>query len=249
MNWKRILPILWAVLLAGCDQEPPIPQPASKFAAPPGPALFDARFGSKVYPTVQVGGGIWMARNLDYDTLRSVSSWCPGGTDTCPGRGRLYAWWTAMKADSSYSNWCDVWLDSTGICPDGWHLPSVAEWTELSDSLGGSANAGRFLKSPDGWLPALDGSSGGGTQPTGFDAIPAGYRTTGSQGYGWYGHTSPDSAFLAAGNVAAFWTRTNSVPGSCTSAWGYFLESGQPAASLRLVPRVTGLSVRCVKNR
>ena len=86
-------------------------------------------------------------------------------------------------------------------------------------------------------------------EPNGFDAVPVGYRTTGSQGYGYSGHTSPDSAFLGRGQYAAYWTRTNSVPGSCTSAWGFFLQSGYPAASFQSVPRVTGLSVRCVKNQ
>jgi uncharacterized protein (TIGR02145 family) len=41
--------------------------------------------------------------------------------------------------------------DSRGLEPEGWHVPSDDEWTELTDFLGGEDIAGQKLKSANGW--------------------------------------------------------------------------------------------------
>ena len=79
-----------------------------------------------------------------------------------------------------------------GVCPDGWHLPSDAEWTELSDyvianSAGSSKyDIGPYLKSTSG-----SNSSGNGTDNFSFSGLPGGYRigysyyNVGYNGYWW----------------------------------------------------------------
>lgn len=64
-----------------------------------------------------------------------------------------------------------------GICPNGWHLPTSAEWDELAKALGGvydkdeySYNKiGNNLKSTSGWY--FDGN---GSNSSGMDILPSG---------------------------------------------------------------------------
>ena len=71
-------------------------------------------------------------------------------------------------------------------CPVGWRLPSDAEWTKLTDFVGGSSTAGKKLKSTSGW---------NGTDDYGFAALPAG------NGYS-------DGSFYNAGNIGNWWSAT-----------------------------------------
>jgi uncharacterized protein (TIGR02145 family) len=68
-----------------------------------------------------------------------------------------------------------------GVCPDGWHLPSRAEWRDLAIAAG----AGKNLKSTSGWVDTnndLNGLSGSGTDELGFSALPGGHYNGGGVG-------------------------------------------------------------------
>ena len=88
--------------------------------------------------------------------------------------GRLYNWY-ALE-------------DARGLCPSGWHVPSDADWTVMTDNLGGELIAGGEMKSGYGWL---DG--GNGTNSSGFTGLPGGarfasgieYYSAGRLGYWW----------------------------------------------------------------
>jgi uncharacterized protein (TIGR02145 family) len=118
------------------------------------------------YRTVTIGTQTWMAENLNYDVGRST---CHDNTPTnCTKYGRLYDWHTAMEA-----------------CPAGWHLPSDAEWTILTDYVGGWSTAGIKLKSTSGWND-YEGKSGNGTDEFGFSALPGGNEPLATDGYNGY---------------------------------------------------------------
>jgi len=147
-----------------------------------GSGLFtDSRDGQK-YRTVKIGNQMWTARNMNYQT--DSGSWCyDNKKSNCKKYGRLYNWNAAKHI----------------VCPNGWHLPSSAEWTELVTAVG-SSNAGKMLKSKNGW-DNHDGSSGNGTDDYGFSALPGGDRSGGSfnnagSGGGWWTATEYNGSYV-----------------------------------------------------
>ncbi|MBQ2573900.1 MAG: hypothetical protein II575_06735, partial [Bacteroidales bacterium] len=105
------------------------------------------------YYTIQIGNQTWMAQNLKYAgdgvSLGTTTSetdpyyyYVNGDEANTDEYGYLYNWAAAMNGASSSS---DNPSGVQGICPNGWHLPSNAEWTQLSDYLGGTGNAGAML--------------------------------------------------------------------------------------------------------
>jgi len=109
----------------------------------------------KNYKTVKIGEQIWLAENLNHETIGSE---CFNYEESsCKKFGRLYTWEAAMKA-----------------CPEDWHLPTDREWAELMDFAGGFETAGKFLKAKDGWKPSF-GKPQNGIDKFGFAALPSGY--------------------------------------------------------------------------
>ncbi|GBU25117.1 hypothetical protein R83H12_01756 [Fibrobacteria bacterium R8-3-H12] len=132
----------------------------------------DERDGKK-YVYVTIGGQVWMAENLNYNANGSK---CNSNLESnCETYGRLYNWATAMTLDiSCNSNNCSgqVSAKHRGICPNGWHIPSDAEWTTLITLAGGQYNAGTKLKATN-WS-----SQSQSTDNYGFAALPGGQGTT-----------------------------------------------------------------------
>lgn len=170
--------------------------------------LMDNRDG-QTYKTVKIGDQWWMAENLNYET---DSSFCYKDSDEyCEKYGRLYTW--------------DAVVD---VCPDGWHLPSKAEWEMLITAVGGQATAGKMLKSTSG---------GKGTDAFGFSALPAGYRVKGG-GYLYEGaHT-----FFRSSTVSS--TEINNGPYSAFLDFNVDYAAGMSSDDYNNY----GFSVRCLKD-
>ena len=70
-------------------------------------------------------------------------------------------------------NWYAV--NTAKICPNGWHVPSETEWTELVNFLGGESVAGGKTKTT-GTIEAGNGlwyqPNVDATNETGFSALP-----------------------------------------------------------------------------
>ncbi|MCP4440376.1 MAG: hypothetical protein GY810_15630 [Aureispira sp.] len=181
-------------------------------------SLTDSRDG-EIYATVKINNQIWMAENLRYDTLGSWSN--PDNPSAI--YGRLYSWTIAQTA-----------------CPNGWHLPSDAEWSTLEVALGMNPSDstttvygyrdthGTGMKSTTGW------SRGNGTNTSGFNVFPAGNHI--SNGYsGW-------------GNYAYFWSSTE-LGG--TKTWARYLGCGSAGVFRDLFDsthKSFGFSCRCIKD-
>ena len=199
-------------------------------------SITDSR-DNKKYKTVTIGSQVWMAENLNYyeDTDLSVKtkSWCydiygEKDTSTCDVVGRFYTWAAAMdsvKTRCGKGLKCSPTLPVQGICPTGWHLPSLAEWESLIKAVGGSSIAGKVLKSQTGWF-----SNGNGTDDFGFSALPAGFLIR---------------RFDGNAELTYFWS--SSVYDS-DRAYYMYLGYRYDDAALHNVDKDTGASVRCVKN-
>ena len=209
--------------------------------------FIDSRDGNE-YNWVQIGDQVWMAENLAY--LPSVNMVADGsedaagsyyyvygynGTNVADAKatanyntyGVLYNWPAAMNgAASSTTNPSGV----QGVCPDGWHLPSDAEWTELTDYLGGESVAGGKLKETGTTHWASPNYEA--TNETGFTALPGGYRNF--NGY-----------FNLIGNYGYWWSATEY--GTYLAWYRYMYYTGSDVDRDSDCKEV-GFSVRCVRD-
>jgi len=153
---------------------------------------------------------IWMAENLNYnaDDSKCVGESGASGTlvdngGRCSTYGRLYNWATAMD-----------------VCPEGWHLPSDAEWTALTTAVG--SDPGTKLKATSGWRS-------NGTDDFGFSALPGGYGDGGS--------------FVYVGEDGYWWSGTEY---DATNAYRLYMGSGYNDVGRLSYYKSVPYSVRCV---
>ena len=112
---------------------------------------------------MEIHGHVWMAQNLNFKTPKSK---CYDGKETnCDKYGRLYSWDEAMTA-----------------CPQGWHLPNDAEWSDLINYYGGIWKAGAALRHGE---------------HSGFDALMAGYYDK----KGFYGKLDEGTYFWSSTEI------------------------------------------------
>ena len=173
-------------------------------------AFTDARDG-KVYKTVKIGEQTWMGENLAFKTESGCSVY-DNVKDYAKTHGYLYTWEAATKA-----------------CPDGWHLPSMQDWWNLSNYLGGDAVAGGKLKLAG--TTSWKSPNAGATNSSGFTALPGGRRD--------------DKAMEFIGNATFFWTN---VDDDDATSWCAELNSSKADLALYPVEKKNGFSVRCINN-
>lgn len=181
-----------------------------------------------IYKAVCIGNQTWMAENLRYN---APGSYCyDNNTSNCDIYGRLYNWNTVMNgAAATNTNPSNV----QGICPNGWHVPSDAEWIEMINVLGGTNVAGGKLKATTLWNQPNTGA----TNVSGFSALPAGF-----------GLENPGIAFTYIGDAAYLCSVSELTPGIYGS--GFNLQrDGTAVASVALREQTQYESCRCVKDK
>jgi uncharacterized protein (TIGR02145 family) len=53
------------------------------------------------------------------------------------------------KADKNNARGEEIWKDGGhGICPKGWHIPTIREWAEMLDKIDGDGNGNTFMTTP-----------------------------------------------------------------------------------------------------
>jgi uncharacterized protein (TIGR02145 family) len=162
----------------------------------------DSRDG-QVYPYKLIGSQVWMTKNLNYNA--------PGSSCyNCAVLGRLYEWNTALS-----------------VAPEGWHIPSDAEWTTLTTYLGGDSVAGGKMKTTTLW----DNPNTGATNSSGFSGLPAGHIYDGTY------YNNPTTGY--------WWSSTAFTD---FHAWIRVLQYDSDDAQRGAGMKVYASSVRCVRD-
>jgi len=222
------------------------------------------------YNTIQIGNQLWMAENLKttryadgteipyvtntsewktfYQDL-SIKAYCWVNNDikNKDVYGAFYTWGAAIRGISgSVSNPSKI----QGVCPNGWHLPSDSEWSEMENYLSlnghnydntftiGTSKIGKSLSATNGWPSSTRKGAVGNNDyieyinKSGFSAFPSGIRGT----YGDFKNVDKD---------AYLWTATeynyySAVVRRITYDWAY-IDITQDA-------KESGICVRCLKD-
>jgi uncharacterized protein (TIGR02145 family) len=185
------------------------------------------------YATIQIGTQVWMAENLRTTRFRNGEP-LPHLTDAVQWFNHTTGAWTYYDNDTNYNstygklyNWYVV-TDTRQVCPAGWHLPTDAEWTILSDYFGDADIAGGMLKATMLW----DAPNAGATNESGFSGLAGGYCSN-------YGH------FNYLGSNGYWWSATSR---SADNAWRRALSLGTKGLYRGDFTKRSGLSVRCLMD-
>jgi uncharacterized protein (TIGR02145 family) len=191
-------------------------------------------------PTIQIGTQKWASKNLDAAFYRNgdpvpevkdagawaaltTGAWCWYNNDSTNGTkyGKLYNWYAVN--------------DARGLAPQGWHIPSDAEWTKLSTTLGGEPVAGGQMKE----VGTLNWTSPnvGGNNSSGFSGLPGGYRS-------FFG-TFTIGTFTIIGNYGGWWSATEN---STANAWYRTLDYNNGGLNRTNSGKASGFSVRCLRD-
>jgi uncharacterized protein (TIGR02145 family) len=179
--------------------------------------------------------------------------------------GLLYNWCAAVDTFNAVAGatihtdagpwWgCNFVGNRRGICPKGWHVPTVEEWNQMESYVNGST----VDHSTTNYVGTLAGelSKGGNWSGTssldypnrpntyadenrnssGFGAVPAGY-TQYSSGY----------VFAGAGTSACFWTATK-YPTDNTYRYVRKLQNDKEGVKNSYDQQTNQYSVRCVRD-
>lgn len=185
----------------------------------------DQRDG-EVYKTVKIGKQIWMAENLRYEVEGSVEANEIKTIESDLKYGRLYTWAMVMSLDEKYNE--ELWENNQekhqGICPKGWHLPSLKEWKKARKKLGNTIKAKcKYL-----WEPQ-------GSNASGFNAIPTGYYTD----------LKLSNTRMLSG--AYFWT-TQEGRFMKDVAENYYILNATKKLTSGAMQKKAGLSCRCIQD-
>jgi uncharacterized protein (TIGR02145 family) len=189
-----------------------------------------------IYSTVTIGKQRWMSENLrvtHYRNGAAISKIADSTVWASSGLGAYCSFANNEKWILEYGRLYNLFatVDSRGIAPSGWHVPSDAEWQELVDFLGGSSVAGGKLMEAGYHHWAIPNTVA--TNSSGFTALPGGYRND-SLG-----------AFYGFNTRAYFWSSTAATS---SSYWCRALEIAHESISRDACSQRHGFSVRCVKD-
>jgi len=198
---------------------------------------------SILYTTVQIGSQLWMSRNLDVVRFRngdliqeaksseqwkiagenSQPAWCHYFNETLKGEkyGKLYNWFAVN--------------DPRGLAPLGYHLPNLNELILLIDFLDGERIAGLKMKSGKGWNEKWLFVNGNGTNESGFNGLPGGYRS--------------DLGIYNGENFYSGWWLTNELNKQSSISPCYFYLFNDSNRVMNANSNVEqGFYVRCLKD-
>lgn len=201
-------------------------------------------YDGNTYGVTQIGNQCWLTSNLrattyadgtDIPIITDNEEWANlnsnDTSDACcyinnnvqnvDPFGVLYTWSAAMgdNAISSVLSPSGV----QGTCPDGYHIPSKAEWQTLINYLSDNDQNASALQTTTGWLS--------GTNDYRFTAYPSGIRKAGN------------GAFELG--LTCYWTASEN---NDDEAWAIYMGDATTKIIHTNESKSYGYSVRCIKD-
>lgn len=186
------------------------------------------------YETTRIGNQEWMIENLrvrqfnDGRGIPEVISDVGWVATTFSARSRYDNSNANLDTYGYLYNWFAV--DDGKLCPTDWHVPSDAEWTTLTDFLGGLTVAGGKMKEEG--TAHWNSPNTGASNESGFTGLPGGDRST-------------IGPFFNIGSNGFWWSSTES---SGSNAWYRGLFNDNVYVDLFNLDKRFGISVRCVRD-
>jgi len=199
---------------------------------------------NKSYSTTYIGSQCWMAENLNVGTMINssdggqlqtnngvIEKYCYDNNLTyCETYGGLYEWNEMMQFNPSDDGDPGT---TQGICPEGWHLPTLSEYNTLVSALGGENSAGGKMKETG--TTNWNSPNSGATNSSGFTGLPSGYRSY------------SDGTFTSEGSSCYLKSATQ-VSGGTWLAYYRKLSYSNNDAYENGSDKNNGNTVRCVKT-
>jgi uncharacterized protein (TIGR02145 family) len=203
------------------------------------------------YNTVQIGDQCWMKENLKTTTYQNGTS-IPNVTSATRWSNLTTGAYVWYDNDISWKgpygalyNWYAT-VDTNGLCPTCWHIPTNDEWTTLTDFIGGTGLPhGNELKSCRQVNSPLGGGCNTtehprwnehntqfGTDDYGFSGLPGGYRKS-------FG------TFFSICSYGLWWSSTEDLS---YFAWSRFLSYSDGYVAVDSYTKPSGFSVRCLRD-
>jgi uncharacterized protein (TIGR02145 family) len=194
-------------------------------------------YNGYTYSTKTIGNQTWFAENLrttkynnstSIPLVTSATTWKKNYND---GTKKPMMCWYNNNSSSGYGalyNWYVV--NKGNLCPTGWRVPTDADWTTLTDYLGGVSVAGGKMKTTgtDKWAsPNTDA-----TNSSGFFGNPGGKRN-------W------DGVFNGVGTVGHWFSSSQD---QTLSAWVRTLSNNSAGVARYSDFKYVATTVRCIKN-
>ena len=232
------------------------------FTTKTGEIVYD--YDGNMYQVIRIGSQEWLTSNMKATTFTTgepiplvEGNWTTVGLADKAYRwygndignkdlyGALYSWAAAMNGSPGNNNNPS---GIQGVCPDGWHIPSISEWDQLRDYLidngynwDGSLTEnkiGKAMALTSSWNAAawagLVGNDPRTNNASGFSAVPGG------------GIRSSDNQYYSLGANTYMWSATN---GDYASAFARKISSQGETLSDATLTRAHGISVRCLKGQ
>ncbi len=192
------------------------------------------------YSTFTIARQVWMAENLrvthysngdpipnipDYNEWEALTTgaycWYDNDSESNEKYGKLYNWYAVD--------------DTRGLCPEGWQVPTEAEWETLATYLGGRGVAGGKMKAISNlWTSPTSNPSA--TNISNFSGLPGGFRLD----------NGPSTSIHSYGY---WWSSTPAPSPEYGNAIGYSLYFDGDLLAIEDWDKRSGLSVRCLQKK
>ena len=187
--------------------------------------------------SVKIGEQEWMTENLNVDHFQNGDIVQEAKTDSeweKAGENKEPAWCYCDNNSSNGEKYGKLYNfyavnDPRGLAPNGWRVPTDAEWTVLTDYLtanGHNGTEGTALKATSGW------GYGKRTDDYGFLGLPGGFR--------YY-----DGSFDSVGYGGSWWSSSQTNTGF---AWYRYLVFNSDNVGRHSTNKKSGFSVRCLRD-